>query len=117
MPRCLLSFLLVLLTAGIPAQGQHIRKSISGASFFQPGHKRPQNKPCKRHMSPEDLRKAAIKAGPMRPEFDQSHRRNFPDPKKYGNRPSPGAYPWHFDITYMMRTFCHNKEYGQNMLS
>ena len=35
----------------------------------------------------------------MRPAFDQSHRRNFPDPKTRPQQHRPGAYPWHFDIT------------------
>ena len=45
------------------------------------------------------LRKAAIKAGPLKPSIDQSHRSNFPDPKKVPTPKRPGAYPWHYDIT------------------
>lgn len=93
--------LFFLITLGMlvltpPADAQQNRNRYSNSAI---GKIRRSDKPCKRHMSAEALRSAAIKAGPMRPEFDQSHRRNFPDPKKYGNRPSPGAYPWHFDIT------------------
>lgn len=53
----------------------------------------------RRVMSEEKLRRAAIQAGPMRPSIDQSHRSNFPDPKKHPTPKRPGAYPWHFDIT------------------
>ena len=88
-----IAFLALLLLA--PAQGQHVRTSISGSNLG----KLKSTPVKKRRMTDENLRKAAIQAGPMRPEFDQSHRRNFPDPKTQGNRPSPGAYPWHFDIT------------------
>lgn len=50
-------------------------------------------------MAHDHLVQASIKAGPLRPSIDQSHRRNFPDPKKMGAKPSQGTYPWHFDIT------------------
>ncbi len=50
-------------------------------------------------MSEQELREAAIKAGPIRPSIDQSHRSNFPDPKTLPATPRPGTYPWHFDIT------------------
>lgn len=53
----------------------------------------------RKQMSEENLRAAAIKAGPMRPVLDQSHRRNFPDPKKLPQVKRAGVYPWHFDIT------------------
>ncbi len=53
----------------------------------------------RKEMSEESLRVAAIKAGPLRPTLDQSHRRNFPDPKTLPRHPRAGAYPWHFDIT------------------
>jgi hypothetical protein len=43
--------------------------------------------------------KASVKAGPLKPSIDQSHRKNFPDPKTLPNTKRPGAYPWHFDIT------------------
>ncbi len=53
----------------------------------------------RRVMTEERLRQASIKAGPIRPSLDQSHRRNFPDPKKLPSVPRRGVYPWHFDIT------------------
>lgn len=89
---------LLLLTAMLPvspaaAQGS-VRTSMSSGAV----NKGVTTKP-KRRMTTEKLREAAIKAGPMRATNDQSHRRNFPDPKKSPQRPSPGAYPWHFDIT------------------
>ncbi len=52
-----------------------------------------------RQMSDASLREASIKAGPLKPTSDQSHRRNFPDPKKIPTTPRKGVYPWHFDIT------------------
>ncbi len=95
--RTLSLLLLVFLLPIAPASAQAVRKTLTGASFNRV--QTTPRRPGKRRMSSEDLRAAAIKAGPMRPAFDQSHRRNFPDPKKGPQRPSPGAYPWHFDIT------------------
>lgn len=92
----LVSVILLSLLALQAKPAQAPRTSMSAGAV----HRNSRSvKPPKRRMSMEHLRATAIKAGPLRPEFDQSHRRNFPDPKKYGNRPSPGAYPWHFDIT------------------
>lgn len=50
-------------------------------------------------LKDERVKAASIKAGPLKPSIDQSHRSNFPDPKlrPTGNR--KGAYPWHYDIT------------------
>ena len=95
--RSILFLLLTCLLPVFPAAGQTTRKSISGRSLNR--SLSVPARPGKRRMSKEDLKKAAIKAGPMRPVFDQSHRSNFPDPKNAPQRPSPGAYPWHFDIT------------------
>lgn len=53
----------------------------------------------RKSMSDDSLLKASIKNGPIRPNVDQSHRRNFPDPKKVPTPPRKGAYPWHYDIT------------------
>ncbi len=53
----------------------------------------------RRQMTQEGLLQASIQAGPIRPSLDQSHRRNFPDPKKVPTVPRRGVYPWHFDIT------------------
>lgn len=53
----------------------------------------------RKEMSEESLRTAAVKAGPMAPTLDQSHRRNFPDPKTQPQTRRGGVYPWHFDIT------------------
>lgn len=55
--------------------------------------------PTPKRMTDAGLREAAIKAGPIKPSIDQSHRTNFPDPKKTPDLKSPGTYPWHFDIT------------------
>ncbi len=55
--------------------------------------------PIRRQMTEEGLLQASVKAGPIRPSLDQSHRRNFPDPKKVPTVPRRGVYPWHFDIT------------------
>ncbi len=54
---------------------------------------------ARRQMTEEGLRQASVKAGPIRPSRDQSHRRNFPDPKKFPTVPRKGVYPWHFNIT------------------
>ena len=88
---CLLLLTLLLLPA---AEAQRVRCSIGSSAVNRSTAKAP-----KRRMTTERLREAAIKAGPLRPTFDQSHRRNFPDPKTRPQRPRPGAYPWHFDIT------------------
>ncbi len=55
--------------------------------------------PTRKQMTEEGLLQASVKAGPIRPSLDQSHRRNFPDPKKVPTVPRRGVYPWHFDIT------------------
>ena len=52
-----------------------------------------------RRLSRQKALQASIKAGPLKPSIDQSHRKNFPDPKTLPNVKRPGAYPWHFDIT------------------
>lgn len=52
-----------------------------------------------RKVDDEATRRAAIQAGPIKPSTDQSHRTNFPDPKKMPATKRAGAYPWHFDIT------------------
>lgn len=90
-----LAFLLILAVSVVPAaDAQQVRTSISSSAV-----NRSTAKPPKRRMTNARLREAAIKAGPMRATNDQSHRSNFPDPKTRPQRPSPGAYPWHFDIT------------------
>ncbi len=53
----------------------------------------------RRQMTEEGLLQASVKAGPIRPTLDQSHRRNFPDPKRVPTVARRGVYPWHFDIT------------------
>lgn len=52
-----------------------------------------------RQISRQKALKASVKAGPLKPSIDQSHRNNFPDPKTLPNVKRAGAYPWHFDIT------------------
>ncbi len=52
-----------------------------------------------RVVSKEKLREMAIRNGPLRPQIDQSRRKNFPDPKKHPTPRRRGAFPWHFDIT------------------
>ena len=93
--RLLLQLCVLLVLAATPGGAQQLRTSLRGADI------RPSSTPTpkKRRMSTANLRAAAIKAGPMRPTFDQSHRQNFPDPKKQPQARRPGAYPWHFDIT------------------
>lgn len=89
---CLLSVLYLALQPG-EAQ-QRVRRSIPGSKLTP----RVASE-TRRSMSEEHLRTEAIKNGPLRPTFDQSHRSNFPDPKTRPQRRRPGAYPWHFDIT------------------
>ncbi|MBQ8901112.1 MAG: hypothetical protein IJY72_09155, partial [Akkermansia sp.] len=52
-----------------------------------------------RKLQHERAKAASIKAGPLKPSIDQSHRSNFPDPKLRPTATRKGAYPWHFDIT------------------
>lgn len=73
---------------------QRVRRSISGSKL----NTRISGE-TRRGMTEENLRAEAIKHGPLRPAFDQSHRSNFPDPKNRPQHRRPGAYPWHFDIT------------------
>ena len=94
MKKILVTILLLALVPFAQVAAQQVKSSMGSAAVL-----RSKAKPRKHRMSEEELRATAIQAGPLRPEFDQSHRRNFPDPKTQGNRPSPGAYPWHFDIT------------------
>ena len=95
----LLRHLVLLVLASMlpvfPAAAQgSVRTSMSSGAVNKGVPPKP-----KRRMTTEKLREAAIKAGPMRATNDQSHRTNFPDPKKSPQRITPGAYPWHFDIT------------------
>ncbi len=92
--RALSCLLLLALLLPPAAEAQHVRSSIGSSAV-----NRSSAKPPRRRMTTDHLREAAIKAGPLRPTFDQSHRRNFPDPKTHPQRLRPGAYPWHFDIT------------------
>ncbi|MDO5471604.1 MAG: hypothetical protein Q4F38_09920 [Akkermansia sp.] len=54
---------------------------------------------AKKELMRKRALEASIKAGPLKPSIDQSHRKNFPDPKLKATAKRPGAYPWHFDIT------------------
>ncbi len=107
----LLSLLALLaLLALLPTQGAEIRGSgrssspsfTTGRKLDNATRKSPSVTAAKRrvrHMSKEELRRAAIAAGPIRPTLDQSHRTNFPDPKTQPQTNRPGTMPWHFDIT------------------
>ena len=75
---------------------------ISGSSTGKPKSKTintPSVSSPSRTVSDERLREMSIKAGPIKPLFDQSKRNNFPDPKKTASSNRPGVFPWHFDIT------------------
>ncbi len=90
-----LSLLLLPALLLPPADAQQrVRRSISGSNLTTR-----VSGETRRSMTEENLRTEAIKHGPLRPTFDQSHRSNFPDPKTRPQRRRPGAYPWHFDIT------------------
>ena len=89
---CLLLLTLLLLPA---AEAQRVRSSIGSSAM-----NRSTAKPLKRRMTTERLREAAIKAGPLRPTFDQSHRRNFPDPKTRPQRPRPRRFYWNEESSF-----------------
>lgn len=79
---------------GAPEIKSRMRHTLSGKKL-----KSRITSHARKQMSEESLRAEAIQAGPMRPTMDQSHRRNFPDPKTRPQYRRIGAYPWHFDIT------------------
>ncbi len=94
----------VVLGLLCPAQAATIRGGASGKALEEELKRRQQLVPkassgTLKKVDSESLRKAAIKAGPLKPSIDQSHRSNFPDPKTTPTPKRPGAYPWHFDIT------------------
>ena len=88
----------------LPAQAASIRGGSSGKALEQELQRRKKQAPVTsnetlKKVDDEAIRKAAIKAGPLKPSSDQSHRTNFPDPKQVPTPKRVGAYPWHFDIT------------------
>jgi hypothetical protein len=92
------------LSTLIPAHAATLRGGSSGKAVESELKRRQQLVPkasteTLKKVDSEALRKAAIKAGPLKPSIDQSHRNNFPDPKSTPTPKRPGAYPWHFDIT------------------
>ena len=92
------------LSTLIPAHAATLRGGSSGKAVEAELKRRQQLVPkasteTLKKVDSEALRKAAIKAGPLKPSIDQSHRNNFPDPKTTPTPTRPGAYPWHFDIT------------------
>ncbi len=109
--RSLSLLLLALLGLGLAAPVADAAVTLSGASskavnkasLKRRGGPRQLEarvaSPTRKQMTEEGLLQASIKAGPIRPTLDQSHRRNFPDPKKVPTVPRRGVYPWHFDIT------------------
>ncbi len=84
--------------ATISASGNGISPAALERAKKRDLERRTTSKNIKR-MTDAGLREAAIKAGPLKPTADQSHRNNFPDPKKMPEFRSAGTYPWHFDIT------------------
>lgn len=87
-----------------PVQAATLRGGSSGKAVEAELKRRQQLVPkasteTLKKVDSEAMRKAAIKAGPIKPSIDQSHRSNFPDPKTTPTPKRPGAYPWHFDIT------------------
>ncbi len=91
------ALLLPVAEAAVTLSGASSKTVERAAQRRQPGAER--SKPALRMMTEKGLLQASIKAGPIRPSLDQSHRRNFPDPKTQPTPPRRGAYPWHFDIT------------------
>lgn len=101
---CLLSLVCSgILSEWASAAEQRVLRSVSAERLKQlnkGAHTATQGKKKGRlRMSEDRLRELAIKAGPMKPSIDQSHRDNFPDPKTAKHPRRPGTYPWHFDIT------------------
>lgn len=97
----LLLYLAVAFQA-MPTSAVSLKGSSNEMMNEQAAHKKlaPRLSPAKKAISEDDsLLAASIKAGPIRPSVDQSHRRNFPDPKKWPTPKRRGVYPWHFDIT------------------
>lgn len=99
--------LLIMMTVGLsilgPADAATLRGG-SGKAIQDELQRRKRLVPrvsseALKRVDDDSLRKAAIKAGPIKPSIDQSHRSNFPDPKKVPTPKRQGAYPWHFDIT------------------
>ena len=92
------------LSTLIPAHAATLRGGSSGKAVEAELKRRQQLVPkasteTLKKVDSEALRKAAIKAGPLKPSIDQSKRTNFPDPKTKPTPKREGAYPWHFDIT------------------
>ena len=95
---------LVLTFASAPLHAASNRPGASSKSIEQAIAARKKLVPrvasdARKKVNDDSLVRASIKHGPIRPTTDQSHRRNFPDPKKVPTPPRKGAYPWHFDIT------------------
>lgn len=104
--KSLFHILILSIVLGLfcPMQAATIRGGASGKALEEELKRRQQLAPkpasgTLKKVDSEALRKAAIKAGPLKPSIDQSHRNNFPDPKTTPTPKRPGAYPWHFDIT------------------
>ncbi len=93
-------FLLALLTVlpGMAATPRQVEQAAA-ARRKKPKLVRKESSETLRKLREERAKEASIKAGPLKPSIDQSHRRNFPDPKLSPTTRRPGAYPWHFDIT------------------
>ena len=94
-----LSILLSLLCLLPCAEGSTPQAVERASAARRSTPAKPQNTEKLRKLSKERAKAASIKAGPLKPSIDQSHRSNFPDPKKLPNTKRAGAYPWHFDIT------------------
>ncbi|MBQ1959979.1 MAG: hypothetical protein II349_00445, partial [Akkermansia sp.] len=95
---------LVLTFASAPLHAASNRPGASSKAIEQAIAARKKLVPrvasdARKKVNDDSLVRASIKNGPIRPTTDQSHRRNFPDPKKVPTPPRKGAYPWHFDIT------------------
>ena len=95
--RALALLLLALLPVSKGAIG--ISGSSTGGSPKPKTISTPRSSERPKVMSDEKLRELSIKAGPIKPNIDQSKRKNFPDPKTHPTPKRPGAFPWHFDIT------------------
>ena len=97
-----LSLVLSLLCAlpVVEAAGGASPRALERATAAQkPKLARRESSDTKKQLMRQRALEASVKAGPLKPSMDQSHRSNFPDPKLRATAKRPGAYPWHFDIT------------------
>lgn len=95
---CVLGLIVQPAGAATPQQLERAAAAKRSKQAQQPKLAKRESSEALKKLKQERAKAASIKAGPLKPSIDQSHRSNFPDPKKTSVR-SNGTYPWHFDIT------------------